>query len=80
MTQHANVGKELAKETGLLLGHLIAVVVGAALMIGGVALGVTIVALPLGILVGFGGLFVFLWGLFGWAQENKSPAPPPNLP
>jgi hypothetical protein len=80
MTDHASTGKELVKGAGGLLGHVIAVVVGLVLMIGGVALGVTVVALPLGIAVGFAGLLLALWGLFGWSEERKSAAQPPGQP
>jgi hypothetical protein len=34
-------------------------------MILGLAMGVTLVMLPLGIALGFGGLMAFLWGIFG---------------
>jgi hypothetical protein len=78
MTEHDNLSKDLARGTGRLLSHLVAVVVGVVLMISGVALGVTIVALPLGIPVGLVGLFVFLWGLFGWSQQTKAAAQPPE--
>jgi hypothetical protein len=43
-------------------------------MIGGIGMGVTLVMLPFGIMIGFGGLFVFLWGLSGWAGEREGPA------
>jgi hypothetical protein len=78
MTEHKSFSKELAKGTGLLLGHVIAVVVGLALMVLGIALGVTLVALPVGIAVGFAGLFVFGWGLFGWSQQTRGSVQPPG--
>jgi hypothetical protein len=45
-------------------GHVVAMVVGFVLMIVGIAMGVTIVLLPMGIPVGLAGFFLFLWGLF----------------
>jgi hypothetical protein len=61
-------GYEVAKGAGRLVSHLAAVVVGLALMVVGIGLGVTLVLLPVAIPVGLGGLFVFLWGLFGRAE------------
>jgi hypothetical protein len=37
-------------------------------MLTGVAMGVSLVLLPLGIPLGLVGLFIFLWGLFGWSR------------
>ncbi len=45
------------------LGHTIAVVAGFVLMIVGLAMGVTMVLLPIGLPLGLGGLVLFLWGL-----------------
>ena len=80
MTRYQEAGQELAKGTWSLLGHVFAVVAGLVLMIVGLALGVTIVALPVGIGVGFAGLAVLLWGLFGWAQKTDLPTQPPAAP
>jgi hypothetical protein len=80
MVGQESVGKELARGTGRLLGHVLAVVGGLILMVVGVAMGVTVVALPVGIAVGFAGLAVFLWGLFGWSQANKASGPPAGAP
>ena len=78
MTERESVGKELVKGAGSLLAHTTALAVGFALMIAGVALGVTIVALPVGLAVGFAGLLLFLWGLFGRSQGKPTPPQPPN--
>ena len=80
MTERESVGKELVKGAGSLLAHTIALAVGFALMIAGVALGVTIVALPVGLAVGFAGLLLFLWGLFGRSAGEPTPPQPPNPP
>jgi hypothetical protein len=53
----------LLKTSERILGHTIAVLVGLILMIVGLALGVTMVLLPIGIPVGLGGLLLFIWGL-----------------
>jgi hypothetical protein len=80
MTEHATAGQELARGTGRLLVHVVAIVVGLVLMIGGVALGVTVVALPAGIPVGLAGLGIFLWGMAGRSPEKKVPVQPPPAP
>jgi hypothetical protein len=78
MTGHETVGQELAKGAGLVAGHIVAVVVGLALMIAGLGMGVTIVLLPIGIPVGLLGLFAFIWGLFGWTAGKPEPVQPPS--
>jgi hypothetical protein len=76
MSEHESTGREMAKGAGQIAAHLMAVVVGVILMIVGLGMGVSIVLLPFGVPVGLAGLFVFLWGLFGWAAEQ--PAEPPK--
>ena len=46
------------------LGHSAAIVLGLVLIFSGLAMGVSLVLLPLGIPVGLGGLLLFLWGTF----------------
>ncbi len=53
------------RQGGWLAGHIAAMVIGVVLMIAGLALGVTMVLLPVGFGVGIAGLLVFVWGLFG---------------
>lgn len=74
MAVHESVGKELAKGAGLFVGHVVAMALGAVLMLAGVAMGVTMVMLPVGIPVGLIGLGVFLWGLFGGSPGKEPPA------
>jgi hypothetical protein len=76
MSEHESAGREVAKGAGWLALHLVAVVVGFILMIVGLAMGVSLVMLPVGIPVGFVGLFVFMWGLFIWSREMDSAKPP----
>jgi hypothetical protein len=76
MSVHHSVGREIVKGTGMLAIHLAAVVVGAILMFAGIGLGVGLVTLPAAIPVGFAGLFVFLWGLFGRSEEKEPPTNP----
>jgi hypothetical protein len=69
MSEHESTGRELAKGAGLLLGHIIAMVVGVILILVGSAMGVSLVLLPIGIPVGFLGLGILLWALFGRSEE-----------
>lgn len=68
-----SAGKALAKGAGLFVGHVLAIVVGVVLMLAGVAMGVTMVMLPLGIPLGLIGLGIFLWGLFSGPQGKEPP-------
>jgi hypothetical protein len=70
-TEHAS-GRHLLQTGERLLGHTIAVVVGLVLMIFGLAMGVTMVALPIGIPVGLGGLLLFIWGLCFAAPRTQT--------
>jgi hypothetical protein len=40
-------------------------------MFTGVAMGVTLVLLPIGIPLGLVGLCAFIWGIFGWSREPR---------
>jgi len=76
MAGQETAGREVAKEAGLLAVHLVAVVAGLVFMVAGIAMGVTIVMLPVGVPVGLFGLFAFLWGLFGRSEEKQAAIPP----
>jgi hypothetical protein len=52
-----------------LMGHLAIALVGFVMMIVGLAMGVTMVLLPIGIVVGLLGLLIFIGGLFGHIDE-----------
>ena len=77
MIEHESAGQEVVKAAGRFVGHIIAIAVGLILMVVGLAMGVSVVALPVGIPLGLVGLFVFLWGLFGWSQAKRVPTQPP---
>ena len=47
MSEHTSVGKELAKEGGRLISHVLALALGVILMIAGTAMGVSLVLLPI---------------------------------
>ena len=72
MSERESVGAGVARGVGSFFGHLTAVVVGLFLMIAGLAMGVTIVMLPVGVPVGLGGVLLFIWGLMGYSSENVS--------
>jgi hypothetical protein len=46
-------------------------------MVTGIAMGVTIAMLPIGIPLGFVGLALFFWGLFGKTEATEPPVQPP---
>ena len=46
------------------LGHLAAIVVGFVMMVVGLGLGVTMIMLPVGLVVGFAGMAIFIGGCF----------------
>ena len=70
-TQRAGRGRRWLETAQLILGHVVAVVVGFVLMVFGLGLGVTMVMLPVGLVVGLIGVGVFVWGLLGHLGEDK---------
>ena len=50
-------------------GHIAAVIVGFVLMVVGLALGVTMIMLPVGIVVGLIGVAMFVGGLFARIED-----------
>ena len=70
-TRPAGRGRRLIEKVELVLGHVAAVVIGFALMVAGLGLGVTMVMLPVGLVVGLLGVGVFVWGLLGHLGEDK---------
>lgn len=69
MKEHETTTREVIHAGEMIAGHVIALIVGVILMLAGIAMGVTLVLLPIGIPVGFAGLAVFMWALFGRAKE-----------
>jgi hypothetical protein len=72
-------GRELREAAVGFSCHMVAVLVGLAMMIVGVAMGVTIVLLPFGVPVGFIGLGLCIWGFFGSAWDRATPPRTPPL-
>jgi len=71
-----SVSQELVKGTGRFVAHVLSLVAGIILIVAGIAMGVTIAMLPIGIPIGFLGLALFMWALFGWREERLQPSPP----
>lgn len=78
MAEHESPGRELSNWAKQLALDVAAVVVGLILMVIGLGMGVTVVLLPVGIAVGFAGIFAVLWGLFGRSAAKAGPAQPPG--
>ena len=74
--QHTD-SRELAKGAGRFAVHALAIVLGLILSVAGLAMGVSIALLPIGIPTGLAGLGLLLWGLFGGGEEMKVPPYPP---
>jgi hypothetical protein len=70
VTKLLATSQEVAKETGRIIGHGLAVI----LIVLGAGMGVSLVLLPIGIPVGLIGLAIALWGAFGWALSEKPPS------
>jgi hypothetical protein len=68
MTTHPH----LAEDASFFAGHIFAIVAGLVLMIVGLALGVTMVLLPVGLVVGLCGVGVLVWGLFGRTDNDHA--------
>jgi len=75
MTENESPGQGLVNGAKRFFGHFFAIVAGLVLMVAGIAMGVTMVLLPVGIPLGFVGLFLLIWGLFGWSREKDADRP-----
>jgi hypothetical protein len=78
MAEHKSVGRAIAEGGGRFVVHIAAVVVGLILMVIGLAMGVSVVLLPVSIPVGLVGLLALLWGLFGFSPEQPANIGPPD--
>lgn len=66
-----DLGRRLLHTAERILGHVAAVVIGFALMVIGLGLGVTMIMLPVGLVVGLLGAMLFVWGLVGHLGKNE---------
>ncbi len=71
LEQKDSVTRGVASLTERFFGRVGAIAAGLGLMFGGIGLGVTVVLLPAGVIVGFIGLFLFLYGLFAPAFRRQ---------
>jgi hypothetical protein len=62
--------REDVKEAGRIVGHTGALILGVLLMIVGMAMGVSLVLLPVGLPVGIVGFLMILWSLFTKREET----------
>jgi hypothetical protein len=76
MSEREPVGEDLVKGVRNFFGHIAAVVLGLILMIVGLAMGVTIVMLPVGIPVGLAGVLLFIWGVTGYSSTTGAGGKP----
>jgi hypothetical protein len=54
-----------------LAAHVTAIVVGAAMMVTGVGMGVTMILIPVGVPLGLIGLGAFFWGWWGFGEARR---------
>lgn len=57
--------------TESVLGHIAAVVIGFAMMILGLGMGITMIMLPVGVVVGLVGAAIFVGGLFARVNQKS---------
>ena len=54
-----------------LAAHVVAMVVGFAMMVTGLGMGVTMILIPVGVPLGLVGLGVFFWGAWGFGEARR---------
>ena len=70
MARNTDRRRALLEKSERVLGYLAAVIVGFALMVIGLGLGVTMIMLPVGLVVGLVGVLLFVWGLVGHVEDD----------
>lgn len=80
MTEQKSDGEELIQGAENFFGHVVAIVAGLILMVVGLAMGVTVVMLPVGIGVGLCGMLALAWGIAGRVKRQEAPPRPPTSP
>jgi hypothetical protein len=69
---HAIAVRRIFSDIGRFFEHAAVVVVGFVLMVVGLGLGVTMIMLPVGLVVGLGGLALFVAGIFARLDDRRS--------
>ena len=64
MTALSPAARHIAGLVGSALGHIAAIIIGFVLMVVGLALGVTMIMLPVGLVVGMLGFAMVVGGFF----------------
>lgn len=72
MNDGHTAGGHFAEKSERFIGHIIAMVLGFVMMVVGLSLGVTIVALPIGLAIGIAGLLLLLWGVYFGGSGKKT--------
>jgi hypothetical protein len=67
-TLHA---RDIVEKGEVIALHIAAIVVGLILMIVGLAMGVSMVMLPPGIVIGLAGVAIFVWGFVGRSEKSR---------
>ena len=67
-----NEFREEVREAGRIIGHGSALILGVLLMIVGLAMGVSLVLLPVGLPVGIAGFLMILWALFTKRESKEA--------
>ena len=70
MTTHLRSDCHGAGLVASFFGHVAALITGFVLMVIGLALGVTMIMLPVGIVVGMLGFLLFVGGLFAHIEQD----------
>jgi hypothetical protein len=68
----AITARRVLKGIGGFFEHAAAVVIGFVMMIVGLALGVTMIMLPVGVVVGLLGVAIFVGGLFAHIDKART--------
>jgi hypothetical protein len=63
--------RRITSLVGSALGHIAAVIIGFVLMVVGLALGVTMIMLPVGLVIGMLGFAMFVAGLFAHIDARR---------
>jgi hypothetical protein len=65
--------KDAVRTGEVVTAHIVAAIVGFAMMVVGIGMGVTMFLIPVAIPVGIVGLGIFLWGVAGFREARKPP-------
>ena len=58
------------RTTESVISHVAAIIIGFGMMVVGLALGVTMIMLPVGLVVGLAGVALFISGWLSWSSQK----------